>query len=861
MRRSRERSGKTGTIAAAWALLLGAAAPASAGTAWQPEDTLDPPGVAPGFVPGIAAATADAEDQPEQGGDTGLTDEADLTVEADLDESFEIGPFAEPIDINTFVDLVAEALEINVTKDASLAGQIAFNSTMTITKRELLPLLDLRLEELGFTIVPDPLGFYTIRRADQVVVNPGDAADSTTRFIATPGLRPTALSGLIGTQLTLSRVSYEDELGVIVVTDTPRRIAQLESLVEALIEQRQRMITESIPLRFISAPVALERAIERLGGSGPVGGLGLTPAQQAQQQGGQPAIGGRSGLNNLSQRLTPDPAGNALIFLGLPEELEGVREIIAAVDRRNGLVSQKYFTGSATRVIADLAERQGFGRVIEASQQTNQQGNFFNVNRFQEQVNNQLGQQTSGEDVSGSQLLVDQNEGTVTFFGTPEQQTSFAELIEGFDTQDEVIVVEPYKLQYSDAADVADILQALITRSSPQGDDSPFLPQNQAANVARQFQQAFNPDAAPQLEENQTSILGDDSFVFADESNNQVLVTAPRSQQDAFEKLIRQIDLRRAQVYIEATVIAVTDTDDFRLAIEGAFTDLDGSGNGGGVQTNFGLSGAGASFTDPRVVATGLGGITASIIRSEFVPVIINATKTDTTSRVVATPQLLVDDNANSQVLTSQEVPFQTTSQNDAATLTSFDFATAQTSLDVTPQISVGGTVRLEYQINLESFTGPSVNGAPPPRQTNEISGDSVTVPNGGTVVIGGIGLRNDSETIIKVPLLGDIPVLGNLFRDTNRDLSDVVLYVFLTPRVLRNPTLEDYRLISLGPFAEVDLPDYIPELEAVMIRSSLPGVPGDSGDDRRTPPGLVLPSDRDPSRNQQELRPREESR
>ncbi|MEL6797399.1 MAG: hypothetical protein AAFO89_11330, partial [Planctomycetota bacterium] len=203
----------------------------------------------------------------------------------DLDEEFEIGPFAEAIDINTFVDLVAEALEINVTKDASLGGQIAFNSTMTITKRDLLPLLDLRLEELGFTIVPDPLGFYTIRRADQIVVNPGDTPDSTTRFIATPGLRPTALSTLIGTQLTLSRISYEDELGVIVVTDTPRRIAQLESLVEALIEQRQRMVTEAIPLRFISAPVALERAIERLGGSGgtAIGGRQLTPQQQQQQ--------------------------------------------------------------------------------------------------------------------------------------------------------------------------------------------------------------------------------------------------------------------------------------------------------------------------------------------------------------------------------------------------------------------------------------------------------------------------------------------------------------------------------------------------------------------------------------------------
>ncbi|MEL7485467.1 MAG: secretin N-terminal domain-containing protein, partial [Planctomycetota bacterium] len=535
-----------------------------------------------GFVPG---QPADAE-QPEPANDPA----EDLDPSEDLDEEFAIGPFAEPIDINTFVDLVAEALEINVTKDASLGGQIAFNSTMTITKRDLLPLLDLRLEELGFTIVPDPLGFYTIRRADQVVVNPGDGVDATTRFIATPGLRPSALSGLIATQLTLSRVSYEDELGVIVITDTPRRIAQLESLVNALIDQRQSMVTESIPLRFISAPVALERAIERLGGGEAATGRALTP-QQVQQQGGNPGIaglGGGSGLTNLAQRLTTDPAGNALIFLGLPEELGEVKAIIAAVDKQNDLISEKYFTGSATRVIADLAERQGFGRVIEAPQQ-NAGGNLFNVNRFQEQVNNQLTQTSDAGESGGSQLLVDRDEGMITYFGTPEQQASFAELIEGFDTEDEIIVVEPYKLQFSDAADVAEILSSLISRSNPQGEDNPFLPQNQQS-AARQFQQFLDPTATTQDTESGITILGNDSFVFADEANNQVLVQAPRSQQEAFQKLIRQIDLRRPQVYLEATIIAVTDVDDFRLAIEGAFTDLDGSGNGGGVQTNFGLS-------------------------------------------------------------------------------------------------------------------------------------------------------------------------------------------------------------------------------------------------------------------------------
>lgn len=767
----------------------------------------------------------------------------------DLDQPVEITEFAEPIDINDFVDIVAAVLEINVTKDAGLSGQIAFNAGVEVTKRQLLPLLDARLEELGYTIVPDTTGFYTIRRADQLAVIPG----GTTRFIPTPGVLPSALAPAVQTHLGLGagqgtgaggRISYDDELGVIVVTAPPRVIEQLELFVGALIEQRQSLVIEVIPLRYISAPVALERAAELLDAQQ---GESLLPAA-VQARNEQPVVrpigGSGAGLTSLTRRLTVDPAGNALIFRGPADELDEIRAVVERVDRSNRLVSERYFTGSATRRIADLAERQGFGEVIEATDDLS----LGAVNQLQQQFNREFITGGSGSGSSGgSQLIVDRLEGYITYFATPEQQAAFAELISGFETEDEVVVVTPYKLEYSDAEDVASILQALIDRSRPQEESNAFLPRGQqgAAPILNQL----NPEAPMTLAEGETSIAAGESFVIADSANNQVIVQAPRSQQEQFQRLIRQIDLRRAQVYIEATIISVSDTDDFRLAIEGAFNDIDANGNGGGIQSNFGLSTAGATFTDPRVIATGLGGMTAALIRSDFVPIIVNATKSDTSSRVVATPQLLVDDNANAIVLQTQEVPFQTTNRSDVGDLISFEFATAQTSLDVTPQISAGGTIRLDYTINLENFTGPSAGGAPPPKQTNQVEGESVTVPNGGTVVIGGLGLKSNSETIVKIPLIGDIPVVGNLFRDTNRDSSDTVLYVFLTPRVLRDPDMMDYRLLTMGPASQVDLPDYIPELEPVMIESTFL-LPDERGG------GLVLPSDRDPNLDQQRLRP-----
>ncbi|MEO1718120.1 MAG: hypothetical protein AAFR76_13535, partial [Planctomycetota bacterium] len=124
-----------------------------------------------------------------------------------------------------------------------------------------------------------------------------------------------------------------------------------------------------------------------------------------------------------------------------------------------------------------------------------------------------------------------------------------------------------------------------------------------------------------------------------------------------------------------------------------------------------------------------------------------------------------------------------------------------------------------------------------------------------GTLMIVSVLLLSPMPPMTTVPLLGDIPVFGNLFRDTNRDANNSKLYVFITPRVLRDPDLNVYRLISKGPFADVEFPDYIPELPPAMIQSTLTL----ADDEPEEEPGFVLPSDRNPSLNQRELRPADE--
>ncbi len=814
-------------------------------------------------LPAFAQNEDDASAQPEG---------AEVSQVDPLDEPFTFGPFAEALDITEFVSYVAETLGINITRDAALSGQVAFNTGVEITKRDLLPLLDARLEDLGYAIVLDSMGFYSIKKSADIRINPGEDASATTRFITTPGVKPSGLQRMISTQLGIpfqqgipqqgqqgARISYEDELGVIIMTDSPRRILAVEQLVEAYLSQRASLVTETIELDHISAPQAKARAAQLLAVENATRSAfsqlnqGIDPNQFGQLQ---------TGSGSLALRLTVDPSGNNLIFRGPAEELDEIRAIVKAVDKPSQLVAKRYFTGTSTLAIAENASKWGFGEVDYTSSSSSS-ANTLNqgFRNFQQQQQQQQGILSSGqgqeEVVGGSRMLADEGRGVIIYFATEQLHEQFDQLVDQLGADDEEIVVQTYKLEYADAEEVADLLQALIERTRPQTESSAFLPRDGGNNDQTRFivtpnglQQEADPASPQGFNPNPET-----SFVIADAANNQVVITAPRQQQEEFAQLIQRVDLRRAQVYIEATIVAVSDTDAFRLAIESQFLDFNSSGDGGGIRTNFGLSTLDV-FSNSTAVATGLGGVTAALIKDDYIPFIINATKTDSNSRVVATPQLLVDDNSEATVLTSQEVPYQVTSRTDVSELTSFEFVTAETSLTVTPQISAGGTIRMDYGILLESFNGTAVDNAPPPKQRNEINGESVTVPSDSTVVIGGLVIESEGKTYVRVPLLGDIPLIGHFFGDERRDGGKTTLYVFLKPRVLREPTWNDYRLITEGPQAASGLQFDIPELEPIMMNSTFQtpeATPVPSLDNGE--PRIGLPSESNPNIDQQKLK------
>lgn len=764
-----------------------------------------------------------------------------------------ISELSEPWELRNFVDYVASALSINIIASDQLTGSVVINAPMEVRREELLTLLDAMLEQHGFTIIRDETGFYRVQSLDQVSLHIGEA-DAPTRIIETRGIKPTSIEAmvrahLLGPDRPASKMSFMDDLGVIVITDSPRRVKELQRLVEAMVARRAEQKFLRFEVEHVSASVARQRIIDLLGGA-TAGG----PTPQLQPS-GEIAITMPAGhLANLPERLSIDAQSNALIFRGTEQEASEVDAVLAVLDVPNNLETRVYFAGAAAGAIADIARSRGLAEIQEVqSTPQNQEapgGGTLNMPRAVPQPLQQPGfpGQQPQTAKGGPTMVVDTSRGIILYAGTPSQHEQVVAIVKEFDTEQDQVVVRAYPLHHADSEDVAELILSLLLNQEPSSSASGgLLPRNERTGTSRNRRSGrnsgFNSEegfgspfgqgglggTGQGTARNQQQGVGPgggegDTYVIADPKNNQVLVKAPLKLQPEFARLIEKIDLRRPQVYIEAQIVAVNATKEFRLAFNYQLINAGGAGGLLNFQTGLGSFGEEGTITDPIDVNTNLLGITAALVKSEYVPVIITALQRNVNGRVLSAPQLLVDDNETATLVSVEQQPTTGSSQGTATTETSFTgYEEAGTQLTITPSISQGGYVRMAYEVILSNFVGSGTttsSGAaiPPPRLENEVSGDSVTVPGDTTVVVGGLTVDTLNDTIIKVPLLGDIPIIGHLFRDTGKSNRKTTLYIFLTPRILREPSIPDLILLTRGPQAEVGLESELPPVEPSSI-------------------------------------------
>lgn len=342
----------------------------------------------------------------------------------------------------------------------------------------------------------------------------------------------------------------------------------------------------------------------------------------------------------------------------------------------------------------------------------------------------------------------------------------------------------------------------------------------------------------------------------ADEAANALVINAPPDVFRSLEGVIRQLDIRRAQVHVEAVIAEISSDKAVELGIQWRATDdLSGAGAIGG--TDF--SGTGTSINtvarNPLAAGDGLSlGYfegTVDILGTEILNlgVLVRALASDSDTNILSTPNLVTLDNQEAEIVVAQNVPFVTGQYTDtgAGQGVSNPFQTIQRedvglTLKVTPQINEGNAIQLQIEQEISNVAPRAVPGASDIVTNKRSIKTNVMVEDRQMVVLGGLLDEDLTENVQKVPVLGDLPVLGNLFKSRSTNKVKRNLMVFLQPSILRDAAY--YSQTSMNKYnyirgQQVDLRDKGVNLLSDEEAPVLPKYPehGELIDDLRTIP------------------------
>ncbi len=286
--------------------------------------------------------------------------------------------------------------------------------------------------------------------------------------------------------------------------------------------------------------------------------------------------------------------------------------------------------------------------------------------------------------------------------------------------------------------------------------------------------------------------------IMADPETNSLIIIAPRDEYLVLESVIQKLDIPRRMVYLEALIMEVSVTKAYEFGIDwgggGEFDDGTGklfSGFSGSESPAYPL--IGGITSDPAVLASGFtfGVLKQGVkIGNVFFPdlaAVINAYKDDSDIEIISTPQILTSDNKEAEIKVGQNVPY-ITSQNTTTAqqdYTNYEYKDVTTTLKILPQINQSDLLRLD--IGVEVIKLQSLNEGRPITFTRTAN-TTVVVYNEETVVIGGIIGQDTTQDERKVPFLGDIPLLGWLFKNHGQKNEKVNLFIFITPHIVENP-------------------------------------------------------------------------
>ncbi len=418
----------------------------------------------------------------------------------------------------------------------------------------------------------------------------------------------------------------------------------------------------------------------------------------------------------------------------------------------------------------------------------------------------------------GTRVAADARSNTVIVRGTPSAVNDARKMIVSLDQPGGATpITRMFRLNYADAETVSDVLRGVlgqgeaadnpIARSLSQSSSNPFARLSAAnqnlsslngangtaattgATAPSQPQMTATPAPTPQ------GFSTPDLTVQPAPELNAVVVRGTPAAIASIEPLITDLDVRRPQVLIEAAIAEITGDDAEQLGVQlgtsGAVLDrVEGAG------TSFNAAGPslGTILTALGVPAGSIlgNGFTGNVAIGDDFSVLVQALGTSTRANLLSTPQITTMDNVVGEIVVGQNVPFVTgsvlTTGSSAVTpYTTIERKDVGITLRILPRVNAGDTIRLQVNQEASSIAPIQITNASDLVTNRRAINTTVVADNGQTIVLGGLISDDYSDTRQQVPILGDIPIVGELFKSRKEGHQKRTLFIFLKPTILRD--------------------------------------------------------------------------
>ncbi len=453
-----------------------------------------------------------------------------------------------------------------------------------------------------------------------------------------------------------------------------------------------------------------------------------------------------------------------------------------------------------------------------------------NAAQVAESLQNVMGGGNGEQTVGATRIAADTRSNVVIVRGTPAAVAEARRIAASLDEPGGATpVTRVFRLSYADAESVTEVLRGTlgieseatnpVARSLSGNGSTRISPTRALSNLTSAGSADANDmDAASQAASGQISATRaetpagfstPDVTVQPAPDINAIVVRGTPAMMATIEELLAELDVRRPQVLIEAAIAEITGDDAESLAVQ--------LGTSGAVLDD--IEGAGTSFSTPGpslgTILTLLGvpagsllgdGFSGNVAIGDDFSILVQALATSTRANLLSTPQITVVDNGMGEFVAAQEVPFVTgsilTSDSGATPYTTIERKDVGITLRVLPRINAGDTIRLDVTQEASSISPVQLSSASDIITNKRSVTTTVLADNGSTIVLGGLTSDNYQQVISAVPILGQIPIIGELFRSRQESHDKRTLFIFLKPTILR--TGEDASAAAADRYARL---------------------------------------------------------